>query len=96
MVCDGTWWFDELIFYDLVGYKVDDADSENGLSLSDTKLNTLEHVPSRSQSRRLIELPAWHPHLDRPQGSLSIHPALKKRPRDRKERGSRSLPLTPL
>jgi hypothetical protein len=27
MVCDRTWRLDELVFNDLVGYKVDDADS---------------------------------------------------------------------
>jgi hypothetical protein len=33
IVCDRTWWFDELIFYDLVGYKVDDADSSQLLAV---------------------------------------------------------------
>jgi len=40
IVCDRTWWFDELIFYDLVGYKVDDADSSQRLAVFCEALKT--------------------------------------------------------
>ena len=40
IVCDRTWWFDELIFYDLVGYKVDDADSSQRLAVFCETLKT--------------------------------------------------------
>lgn len=33
IVCDRSRRFDELIFYDLVGYKVDDADSSQSLAI---------------------------------------------------------------
>jgi len=41
IVCDGTGWFDELIFHDLVGYKVDDAHSSQRLAVFREALKTL-------------------------------------------------------
>ena len=32
IVCNWTWWFDELIHYDFVGYEVNDADSSQRLA----------------------------------------------------------------
>jgi hypothetical protein len=40
MVCDRTWRLDELVFYDLVGYKVNDADSRQRLALFCEALET--------------------------------------------------------
>ena len=40
IVGDRTWWFDELIFYDFVGYKVNDADSGQRLAVFCEALKT--------------------------------------------------------
>ena len=89
--------------YDLVGGKVDDADSSQRFAIGCEALRTLclcqytilrmQHRArdiSRSQSRRQIDILAWNP--DQSQAPLSIHPVLKTHPRDRKERGCHSRP----
>ena len=40
IVCDRTWWFDKLIYYDLAGYIVDDADSSQRLAVFCETLKT--------------------------------------------------------
>ena len=98
IICDRTRWFDEWIIYDLARSKVDDGKSSQRLAVLgealifvfDNRVRNLGHPPSRNQPRRQIELQASHLHPDRPQALPSIHPAFQTRPRDTKERGSRS------
>ena len=40
IVCNRAWWFDELIYYDFVGYKVNDADSSQRLAVFCEALKT--------------------------------------------------------
>jgi hypothetical protein len=53
IVCDGTWWFDELIFYDFVGYKVNDADPSQRLAVFCEALKTFSLCQHTNLSTQL-------------------------------------------